>query len=572
MSYCINPECPSRQNPNTVEECQTCGTTLVLQGRYRVLKPLMSIDPRRACDLYEVSDRGEQRVLKILKWQDAKYVELFEREAITLQDLEHPRIPKGYGLFKILTAQNDELRGFVMDKIPGQNLEAWIRNNPRPTERFVVRCLRQLVQILDYLHRSGYIHRDIKPANIMVTPDNGVFLIDFGSVQLIGHSRTRIISDGYTAPEQINSEAGPESDVYALGRTMIHLMVGIHPTLIKGDESGYLFWQGYTEGFSIPIKNIIAELVNQSVQIRKMALPKITQKLRPKFLFINQLLSRLKVIFFYSIFPYIILVVALLIIDIGFNTFVWKSNPTLEDIESGRSEDLRDEGVMREVRNGLEARVRLNKYFFWRSSIAPNDLGIVCGILNDLECTLENYRRSIDIKSKQSTEAISRYQIGVLHERLGHFEYALSEYQSAISIIEMIDTSPPAYPVIINRYSRLALWFKKDFEEAIGKSEIVLALDKVASPDISIALKNVGWAFLEQGELDRAQEYLLKSIEIDDSDATPYCLLAQVSVGRGDVESQQWWQDCKSKPNEYNLPETRTWQQQATRYLRLKGS
>ncbi|MGB0561104.1 MAG: serine/threonine protein kinase, partial [Spirulinaceae cyanobacterium] len=238
MSYCINPDCPSRRNSDDADLCQTCGTDLVLQGQYRVLSPLVPHDPRRPSDLYEVEDQqnitGDRKILKVLKWQDPKYVELFEREALTLQDLDHPGIPKGYGLFKFLTAQNEELYCFVMDKMPGQDLAQWIRNNRRPSEHFVLNCLRQLIRILDYLHRSGYLHRDIKPANIMIA-DQQVALIDFGSVQAIAQSQTRVISDGYTAPEQVNREAVPLSDIYALGRTIVHLVTGMHPIQLKYD-------------------------------------------------------------------------------------------------------------------------------------------------------------------------------------------------------------------------------------------------------------------------------------------------------------------------------------------------
>ncbi|MGA9380304.1 MAG: 4-Cys prefix domain-containing protein, partial [Phormidium sp.] len=40
MSYCLNPACPNPENPDHVENCQACGSQLMLRDRYCVLKPL----------------------------------------------------------------------------------------------------------------------------------------------------------------------------------------------------------------------------------------------------------------------------------------------------------------------------------------------------------------------------------------------------------------------------------------------------------------------------------------------------------------------------------------------------
>ncbi|MGL4880589.1 MAG: 4-Cys prefix domain-containing protein, partial [Waterburya sp.] len=37
MSYCINPWCFERQNPDELEFCQSCGTNLTINERYRIL-------------------------------------------------------------------------------------------------------------------------------------------------------------------------------------------------------------------------------------------------------------------------------------------------------------------------------------------------------------------------------------------------------------------------------------------------------------------------------------------------------------------------------------------------------
>lgn len=70
----------------------------------------------------------------------------------------------------------------------------------------------------------------------MLKPDGQLAIIDFGTVREIsdtymiafrGSSQpniTSIVSRGYTAPEQINGRAKPESDLFVLGRTFVHLL------------------------------------------------------------------------------------------------------------------------------------------------------------------------------------------------------------------------------------------------------------------------------------------------------------------------------------------------------------
>ena len=40
MGYCLNPNCPHPDNPTNTERCQSCGSQLLLQERYRVVKSL----------------------------------------------------------------------------------------------------------------------------------------------------------------------------------------------------------------------------------------------------------------------------------------------------------------------------------------------------------------------------------------------------------------------------------------------------------------------------------------------------------------------------------------------------
>ncbi len=124
MSYCINPSCAERQNIDSAEICKTCGTTLLLNERIRLIAPLRPINPRNYSDVFEVDDEGKRRVMKVLKALDIKLIKLLERESLVLRLLRHPGIPKSriYDYFTF-TPNNTtrELHCLVMDEVEGEN-------------------------------------------------------------------------------------------------------------------------------------------------------------------------------------------------------------------------------------------------------------------------------------------------------------------------------------------------------------------------------------------------------------------------------------------------------------------
>jgi serine/threonine protein kinase, bacterial len=109
----------------------------------------------------------------------------------------------------------------------------------------------QTCDILDYLHSQEppLIHRDIKPANLMVrNANNCVVVLDFGAVKEIGTAPgTRIGAEGYCAPEQERGQPVTQSDLYAIGPTLIFLVTG---------ESPFKFYRQNGRTFRFDISNI----------------------------------------------------------------------------------------------------------------------------------------------------------------------------------------------------------------------------------------------------------------------------------------------------------------------------
>jgi serine/threonine-protein kinase len=184
----------------------------------------------------------------------AKAQELFEREARILKTLNHPGIPKYYDFF--VEASKKYL---AMELIHGQTLEKRVMDSGSVTPQQAIAWMIQTCDVLDYIHSQHppLIHRDIKPANLMVrTPDNRIVVLDFGAVKEIGTAPgTRIGAEGYCAPEQERGQPLTQSDLYAIGPTLIFLLTS---------ETPYKFYRQRGRGYRFQVESI----------------PTITQQLR----------------------------------------------------------------------------------------------------------------------------------------------------------------------------------------------------------------------------------------------------------------------------------------------------
>ncbi|MGD1699942.1 protein kinase domain-containing protein [Dapis sp. BLCC M229] len=276
MSYCLNPNCPNPSDPLNAgrRTCCQCGSELLLQNRYRIIQPLGGGGFGKT---YLVEDQGVKKVLKVLLKSHPKAISLFQQEAQVLISLRNPGIPKieDDGYFTFFPADSeDPLHCLVMEFIDGSNLMDWMKSRRhRPINQTqAVDWLTQLSEILDKVHQQNYFHRDIKPHNIMRRKNGQLVLIDFGTVREVsdtylvkvgqGQNVTGIVSPGYTAPEQTNGKAVPQSDFFALGRTFVYLLTGKPPTAFpENPRSGKLQWHKYAPQISTKFKEVIDYLM-----------------------------------------------------------------------------------------------------------------------------------------------------------------------------------------------------------------------------------------------------------------------------------------------------------------------
>lgn len=283
MTYCSNPACPHPENPDDAEVCQTCGTKLLLNDRYQVMKPLGQGGFGATFLAADTSLPGEPKcVIKQLRpattaphaFEMAR--NLFMREAKTLGKIgNHPQIPQLLNFFEL-----DQEFYLVQEFVDGLTLKAEVKKNGPYSEATTRQFLSEALPILEYVHGNKVIHRDIKPDNLIRREmDKRLVLIDFGAVKdqvspaFGGSDQTALTAvsvgtPGYAPPEQLSLRPVYASDVYALGATCIYLLTGRSPKdLDYHPSTGEMMWQKYVH-ISAHFSNVLKKMLEIAVRNR----------------------------------------------------------------------------------------------------------------------------------------------------------------------------------------------------------------------------------------------------------------------------------------------------------------
>lgn len=162
-----------------------------------------------------------------------KFAHRFRQEAKILAQIKHPHI------ITVYRARETKF-GFcyVMEYVEGHTLKEHLQTHGLYPWAEAIPLMLTLLDAFAYAHNKGIIHRDVKPGNILLTPDGGVKVLDFGLAKTIFEGGEVTTADSmqagtlyYMSPEQARGlrQADQRSDLFSLGLTFFEMLTGKLP-------------------------------------------------------------------------------------------------------------------------------------------------------------------------------------------------------------------------------------------------------------------------------------------------------------------------------------------------------
>jgi serine/threonine protein kinase len=271
-----------------------CGKNLQLKGLYEAIALIGQGGMGRTFRAKDLGRLGQPCAIKqfLPQFREPelmkKAIALFESEAAQLKVLgSHPQIPELIAYF-----EEEGCLYLVQELIDGENLYNELQSQGIFSEAKIYQLLEDILPVLQFIHDRQVIHRDIKPDNIVRkkekgkrkksnsqlpstnSPQSNLVLVDFGAAKAFttdtaNRTGTLIGSAEYVAPEQARGKALPQSDLYSLGVTCIHLLTGISPFDLYDDVSDRWIWRDNLQtSISSHLANILDRLLERAISNR----------------------------------------------------------------------------------------------------------------------------------------------------------------------------------------------------------------------------------------------------------------------------------------------------------------
>lgn len=284
MTYCVNPGCQEPQNLETVTQCQSCGSFLLLDHRYR---PVQRLGQSRSSRTFLAIDTIGLQQSCVIKQFSLQPFQLGQERQWTIEQLQtdaqrlkalthHPHLPSLLGWF-----EQEGYFYWVWEWIEGSNLEQLLSSHAEVSEPGIWQILNQLLPAIQSIHEQALIHGDIKPENIIRQPDNRLVLVDITGLPIKSNISNTTInniiikqiiqnsSPEYAAPEQVIGRPVCSSDLYSLGITCIHLLTQLSPFVWWDDVNDRQNWQMYlTQPISDSLVQVLTQLTQHTVDQR----------------------------------------------------------------------------------------------------------------------------------------------------------------------------------------------------------------------------------------------------------------------------------------------------------------
>ena len=171
---------------------------------------------------------------------DPDYLLGFYKEQWVGQSIKHPNI---MSIEK--NVKGSVFLYHICESIEGITLRQWMKENPKPNLQQAHNIIIRVVNAVRVLQRAGMVHRDLKPENIIISVNNEVKLIDFGTVKISGFED--IVKEqqdeplgavDYIAPEYLNEgQSSALSDLFSIAVMLYELLTGHLPYPMNQGQS-----------------------------------------------------------------------------------------------------------------------------------------------------------------------------------------------------------------------------------------------------------------------------------------------------------------------------------------------
>jgi CHASE2 domain-containing sensor protein len=216
--------------------------------------------------------------------QDSEYLSvlrrLFKTEADILEILgKHPHIP-----YLLAFLEENEQFYLIQEFIDGHSVSDELKPELQRSRSQVIKLIKEILQILVFVHSYGVIHRDVKPTNLIRRKtDQKVVLIDFGAVKQVQpqeeYNQSIIIgTPAYAAPEQLTGLPKLNGDIYSVGIIAIQALTGVEPKFFRRDsttgvvimekgKNNWLYWWEAWDQDALNQHQKLIDLINKMVHL-----------------------------------------------------------------------------------------------------------------------------------------------------------------------------------------------------------------------------------------------------------------------------------------------------------------
>lgn len=266
-----------------------------LNGRYKTIHILRA---SAFGDIYITEDNWDHKLCvvkhyRLQTWYPERSLmskRQFANEVLILNQLgSHDQIPQLLDCF-----ENEQGFFLVQELVVGELLSEKLKNPCQWNQEQCIEFLNDVLGILDFVHRQGFVHGNIQPNNLIQRQADGRFvLIDFAlAVTVATPTKARVIpihpsiaplaipAVGYTPAEQFAGQICPSSDIYALGVMAIELLTGLNPVELQVEPASGEVRIPTQVGVSEALLRLLNKMVRYEFQHRYQSVLEVRAELK----------------------------------------------------------------------------------------------------------------------------------------------------------------------------------------------------------------------------------------------------------------------------------------------------